>query len=311
MSLTKRRANHGVSTVFGSILFIILVVALMSTLSVALFQYNKASEIALNSEQQRAQEKIALKYLTTDTNNNILKIRIDNMGSVLTKIRAIYIDEQLICDPSTYALTSISPQGFLLLDLQPTTQYVPTSKLIATTETGIKSIEYESVLKGDHTYVQRTPSNFGPLALNYADFTYGGITGSTYPTSGWLPGWTVPGGSEIVWKISVNSTISKNIILNEYSCFTLVTTSSPRTQIPWYIDKVQHQDGTFSNTIQPFENFVTITYRYNTPLNGNQKITFPSNTLSDVFLTCYGSITDVTTSKPYGQTIPFEAILNT
>ncbi len=310
MRLTKKINNKGVSTVVGTILFIILFATLASALFIALSEFNKASQTAINIDQSRNQEKMALKWLTTDSQNNIVQICVNNFGSIATTIRAVYIDDKLVCDPSQYTVTYMSAHQLLAIDLLPKTQYSPNSRLAVATERSTIAIEYEWVLKGETGQPsQAQQSNFGPLQLNYDQFEYSLL--SANPPQ-WQPGWNPPSNTEVIWRINVNNTDNRDITLNKYSCLTLVTASGPSSQLPWYIeiDTIKHFDGSTGPTIHAHENFTSIVYKYGTPLAGSQKV-FASSATSKVFLTFFGIFheTDGRT-KPYGQTIPFEAVVN-
>ena len=61
----KRFGNTGVSTVFGSILLLILAVTLSSALFVVLHRYTSSVQEGIRVEEARLQERIVLHGMTT------------------------------------------------------------------------------------------------------------------------------------------------------------------------------------------------------------------------------------------------------
>ena len=132
----------------------------------------------------------------------------------------------------------------------------------------------------------------------------------TYNPQAVEDGWHPPSSTDVVWKITVQNIDDRIVILNELSCLTLVPNNGG-AQRPWYIEKVIHGDGTSSNSIMPQET-VSIIYRWDTPTSKKASRTFDSECQNRVFLTFYGVFNYPDGSaKPYGQTIPFEAVLIT
>lgn len=308
------KANKGVSTIFASVLFLILITVVVSSLVVAFERFNLVTENAIEIDNARLDEKIVLIYLTTDESNKIENIVISNHGSILSTIRAIYIDNKFICDPSLYTSSSISPQTNLSMTIIPQQTYDPDSFIAVTTEKGTKSMELESNLKGGTPPEPGEVNSFGPLRLHYLDFKYAESIDGVYPppnSEDWIDAWYPVRGEEITWRITVDNTIDRDITLNQYSCFTLVTAYGSRSQLPWYLLEVVHEDGSVNNRIAAHETDVKIFYKYGTPQSGTQKITFPSDTVCNVFLTFYGVFHEVEGTSPYGQTIPFQSVKNT
>jgi hypothetical protein len=59
----------------------------------------------LRIEEEKSQENIALagpEALKLTAGSQIHSIRVDNTGSIAVRIRALYIDHKLICDPSKF-----------------------------------------------------------------------------------------------------------------------------------------------------------------------------------------------------------------
>ena len=74
-------------------------------------------------------------------------ITVNNLGTITTRIRAVYIDNNFICDPTDPSLnpfdTYVNPKDFLNINLPNNLLYEPFSKIEVATERGIKAIEYE------------------------------------------------------------------------------------------------------------------------------------------------------------------------
>jgi len=193
------RKNRALSTVFGTILFLVLVVSAASILFLALFTYNDNLKVATAIEDARSQEKVVMTNLdmvkeTVDgaTTMTITGINITNLGSITSQIRAFYVDNEFICDPSNSSLNPngayINAQNSTLIHLQPV-QFNPTSFITVTTSRGIKAIELESNFL-NITSSGFTPviTNYGPLRLNFSLFYYRQTDPSGIPTGPWQPG---------------------------------------------------------------------------------------------------------------------------
>ena len=302
--------NKGVSTVFGAVLFLILITTLVSTIFVSLYQYDKNAQTALMLEEKRTQEKAIIDALITDAEiTTIEAIHVNNTGSLAARIRAVYIDGTLIFDPSTY-INSKSDSWIFFPSPQP---FIFTSKITIASERGVRSV----VKEGDLVSVSTPPQPevelyFGPLKLDYVKFFYGEYNvDGTYPAPpGWKQGWTVETNTEIVWNITVTNIDDRSVTLSRYSTFTLVP-NKEGAQDPWYIEKVLHKDGSVSPIIVPGET-VDITYRWSTSGQTKHESTPASEGQFRVFLTFYGTFNENSgKSQPYGQTIPFEAVLIT
>ena len=117
-------------------------------------------------------------------------------------------------------------------------------------------------------------------------------------------------GTQIVWNITVTNVDTDNVTLNQYSTFTLIP-NKEGAQDPWYLEKVVHSDESTSPTITPDET-VTLIYRWTTSEQKHNESTPGSEGQYRIFLTFYGTFSEQNGAPiPYGQTIPFEAVLVT
>jgi PKD repeat protein len=317
-----QRHNKGVATVYGTVLLVILVVTLASLLFVGLSRYNQMVQGALMLEDERLQEEIALQSLKTTIAANeteyISAILVNNTGAITVRIRALYVNEVFVCDPSDPSLnprdTYINPQTALWILVPPTLVYVADDKLAVATERGIKSIEYAAVLKNAEGGSQ-PPSDilwyFGPLMLDFDKFYYREVdsVGAYIPSSVWKPGWKVEIGSgTIAWNITVKNIDYRNITLNQYSCLTLWPNDSPSNRRAWYLEPI---NGSTTQFIAVNET-ANLIYVWKTPktIQQDPRSIYTTVCRNRVFLTFFGTFHELDNStKPYGQTIPFEAVI--
>jgi hypothetical protein len=305
----KQTANRGVSTVVGSVLFMILIASVMSTLFVTLFQFNNSSQKSIIQEQARTQENFVIDELIADTGFNIVSgIHVNNTGSIAIRVSAIYINSVLFQQPTGESTTVDPKEGSTILFTSPV-GFNAESKISITSERGVKTLVKEGdFLKGQNPPVQEQELYFGPLKLDFQKFFYAKYQGNNYPDSeGWISGWQVDKGTELVWNITVTDIDYRPITLNKYSCLTLIPNDGG-AQLPWYIEKIEHSDGSNSMTIAP-EETVTITYRWATAQQAKSVSVFSSRAECRVFLTFYGVFNEFGNTRNYGQTIPFEAVL--
>jgi hypothetical protein len=240
----------------------------------------------------------------TLSNDYIVGITVENLGSITSQIRGFYVDNQFICDPSNPSLNPdgahISAQTSKTVSLAPV-QFNPTSVISLTTSRGIKAIELESNFI-NHTSSGYAPviTNYGPLRLNFTLFYYRETTQEGSPMGFWQNGSSVSAAVDYCeWNITVTNIDTRDITLNQYSSLTLVNNEGG-SQFPWYINNP-------SQLIRSNQT-VNIVYIWETqlPCSKAQGFSGFSGETSKVFLTFYGKFSDGIT---YAQTIPFEAIL--
>jgi len=308
----KKLGNKGISTVFGSILILILVLGVAVALFPSIYRYNYSVQEAIKVEDERVQEKIVLCALTTDNSSGteyVSMIFVNNTGTITSRIRAIYIDNEFLCDPSDQGInpddTYIDPQGSKWILLPPGVEYDPAAKLTVATERGIKSSEYEGVLKqsGAPPYAGWR-WNLGPLMLDFNKFYYTNATTDGSYNQQWYPGWWVEiGTGHIVWNITVTNVDNRNITINRYSGFCLFPNVSPQNRRAWYLEL-----PSFTKLIMPNET-VNLIYIWDKPMSTRSQDIYNTICRCKVFLTFFGLFHELDgTTKPYAQTIPFEAV---
>ena len=99
----RKLNNKAVSTVFGSILFIVLAVGVVSALIVTFYHYDQLSSQALGTEKLRLEEKLILVKLEIELSEGteyVTRVLVSNEGTITSKICAVYVDEKFLFDPS-------------------------------------------------------------------------------------------------------------------------------------------------------------------------------------------------------------------
>lgn len=317
MNMVNERRNKGVASVIGSVLMLFLVITLASLLFLSLYSYEENAQESIILEEQRAQEKIVLLSLSTiniSETEYLYALFINNTGTITTRIRAVYIDNILICDPTDPSLnpngTYINAKDSLWVNIPNNLEYSPFSKIEVATERGVKSVEYEWKLRSGSEAEppgETMRFHFGPLLLDFEKFYYTENEGSYDPNS-WKPGWSVEKGTTVVWNVTVTNIDDRDLTINKYSGFTLVSNDGG-VQLPWFIEPPNGQDTVYI----PSNGTVHLIYIWDRPrmTQGvkNQSV-YNQNDRSKVFLTFFGIFHEHDGStKAYGQTIPFEAVL--
>ncbi len=315
--------RKGISTVAGAVLFIILIFALQTTLFLAIYRYNSSIQEAIKTENERVQEKIVLASLVTDNSTGIEQVyalSINNSGAITVRIRAIYVDNQFICDPSDPSInpddTYVNAKETSWIFMPPGVIYNATSIMTIATERGTKSTDYEWRLK--QTGGERPPSRFdkfylGPLMLDFNKFYFAKVDPRTGDIiSPWRHGWQILAGTgSIAWNITVKNIDERDITINQFSVFTLWANDQPSNRLPWYIEPPINR---LTQHIKSNET-VQIIYKWSTPKanqtrNPNTQGIYNTEARCRNFLTFFGIFHELDgTTKPYGQTIPFEAVL--
>ena len=314
----KKLGNKAASSVFGSILFLILVVTLASILFFTLHRYNSLAKESITLEQERMQEREVLYALATQNVSGteyVVAIYVNNSGSITSRIRAVYVDNEFLCDPSNKSLnpddTYINAKESLGITLPLGVEYEPMAKITVATERGIKSTEHQWKLKGgggEPPHYKQKGFYYGPLMLDFNKFYYTECPTGT-PILPWKEGWRIEiGTGEIAWNITVTNVDDRNITINQFSCFTLFPNKSPSNRRAWYLEPRQ----------EPFTQFITVNetvniiYIWDKPKSISNKVQdiYATVCRNKVFLTFFGVFHEHDgTTKPYGQTIPFEAVL--
>jgi hypothetical protein len=320
MHILLEKKNKGIASIFGTVFIFLLVVSLASILFLSLFTYEEKAQESIDLEEERVQERIVLMSLSTKNISGTVyldKLFIHNMGTITTRIRAIYINNGFICDPTNPSLnpsdTYINPKDCLNVQLPDNLLYEPFSTIEVATERGIKSVEYEWILSGGN---QTTPPSeiqkiyFGPLLLDFEKFYYTEVEDDgSYNPDFWQPGWSVEKGLQVAWNITVRNIDDRNITINKNSTFTLVK-NAEGGQCPWYIELPNGLD----TLLIPANTTANLIYIWDGPSSDKTQSLYnpPPRQPEEcrVFMAFFGFFHEKDEStKPYGQTIPFEAVL--
>jgi hypothetical protein len=310
------RDRRGISKVYTSLIFLLLVFSILTLLFLSFFDYNFAVQEQMRIEHERSQEKIALAGLNLNE-TNLSEILVSNIGTIEVRIRAIYVDNSFICDPSTYNATYIAPNNSSWIRLPIGVAFEPEAKITAATERGVKTTEYEGPLvygpAPPEWEYDPTRLYIGPLMLQFDAFWYRKTfqDGTPVPTESWLPGWSIPKGfGYCAWNITVMNIDDRNITINRFSSFNAVPNDSPSNELPWYLEPTNQTDLTQFLPVNQTRNII---YIWSVPkqegTNSAQKMTLPECTCM-VFLTFFGVFHEHDgTTTTYAQTIPFEAAI--
>jgi hypothetical protein len=283
--------KKGISPLFIAIYIALLVVLLFSTIFVGLTISTSSLTDALKVEEDRMLENIKLTKLEYSlANSKVQSLLINNTGAITVRIRAVYIDQDFIFDPHI----AIAPKEAVTIQFPPLPavilEKIINANVTATTERGTKTTETVAKLIGISDY-KYDPNKFycGPLMILFNMFHW-----RTEPAGSWTSGWTISKTNSIVtWRILVTNIDERALTLNLTSCFTLISNdNAPKNEQLWYIDPIRTQ-----MTILP-DRFYFLYF-------SNSKVT-GSNTICINFLVIQGKFSD---GIPFGQTIPFEAVL--
>jgi hypothetical protein len=305
------RCRKGLETI-TAVFMLLLMFAAITAFIAGWTNYNQSVQSQMGVELDRSKEQVLLINQTVE--DNIIKdIELQNTGTIEVQIRALYKtingDTVLVCDPSVDPRlnvdTHIAPTQTLLLNLLPLA-IESEAKIVAATERGVKTIN--SIVPKTTETPPPSPNThkytYGLLELYWEEFQYKQFDNNFNPGGKWDPGWIVNSTSRYVaWKATITNIGTKDIILNELSSFTTVSSSSSDLR-SWYLYS------------QPENQPQSVTLRVDVPTevifvwkaagsNGYKSI-YEQPTVAMVFLTFYGAFDD---GKPYAQTVPFEAAI--
>jgi hypothetical protein len=288
----------------------------------AFFDYNFVVLEQMKIEDERSQERIVLSELGLDNQTCLSNVTVKNTGTIEVRVRAIYVADRttttLICDPSEYMDTYIPTGRSLNISLPSGITFKPEAKIIAATERGVKTKEYEALLvfgppKPNWEY-DPTKLYIGPLMLQFDAFWYRKTRGdgTLDPNEPWNPGWSIPKGfGYCAWNITVMNVDDRNLTINRFSTFNVVPNDSPSNELPWYLEPTNQTSLT---QFLPVNKTRNILYIWADPKEASgdsrpQKMTLPECTCM-VFLTFFGVFHEHDgTTTTYAQTIPFEAAI--
>jgi hypothetical protein len=314
------REKEGVSPLFISIYLALSAILFTAMLFFAHNISSSALKQRLMIEQDRLQERILLagpKALELTESSEVERLRVNNTGSVTVRIRALYIDHKFVCDPSEFEGDAyIEPKECLWINLSSNLSppiilntTTANAQWTVATERGTKTTELGGELIWGEPEIPYSPNKFyfGPLMIVFDMFHWRSGSGS------WRSGWTIPMGTkDVTWRILCVNVDDRPIVLSETSCLTLISNdNSPKDPLPWYIDP------TISNTRLEPAVFNFEHYTWSKPFSeGGAKrrgVTGMSESTTCItFLTFFGHFVEADgTLTPFGQTVPFEAVLVT
>jgi hypothetical protein len=312
--------RKGVSSLFISLYLAILAIIFISTLFIAINTYGSSLVDHMQVEQERMQEALIMagpEALNLSESLVVQSLRVNNTGSITIRIRALYIDQTFICDPSEFAGDAyIEPKEALWIQLSPNVDppivlngTTTIATWTVTTERGTRASEQGGNLKWGGPGTPYTPNKFyfGPLMLIFDMFHWQSESGP------WENGWTIPKGTkDVTWQILLVNVDNRDIIIEETSCFTLISNdNSPKDPKPWYIDP------NLSSTVLTPGVYNFIYYSWSKPFSAGgssrQGLEGLKETTTCInFLTFYGYFREIDGSlTAFGQTIPFESVLIT
>jgi Tfp pilus assembly protein PilV len=303
-----RTDKRGLSMVIGVLILFMIILGVAIAQLITLQRYDSSTMTALTVEEERRQERISLVNLTTESiggSDYIDQITVKNTGSITLLIKSLYIDNNFIFNPSDSSINPyggrINPNSTLIIylnELVPRELYKPTSMIAVASARGTKSAAYEGLLVAEKNPPIIIESGFGPLKLNFTEFYY-----AKYYSNGsigtWMPGWLISNkDGPIVWKIGVQNKSPTTIVLNQNSCFVLMSITTPSSTLSWYINITSPIAITPSQKVQ-------IVFKSSSS-GGTPNSPPGSECQCKIFLAFFGSHQPENT--PYGQTIPFEAV---
>jgi archaellum component FlaG (FlaF/FlaG flagellin family) len=292
--------------VIGVFILFIIILGVAITQLITLQGNDSSAMTALTVEEERRQESISLVGLTIENDSDyIANITVKNTGSITVLIKSLYIDNNFLFDPSDSSINPyggrINPNSTLTISLKeliPRELYKSMSMLAVASARGTKSAAYEAVLAAGKNPPVTIQTSFGPLKLNFTKFYYANYSDGSIGT--WMPGWRISNKEgNIVWKIEVQNIGSDTIVLNQNSCFVLMSVGGSSNPKSWYIDITSPLE------ILPTQ-IVEIVFKLNAQGTRESVPTGKAPYQCKIFLAFFGSHQPENT--PYGQTIPFEAV---
>ena len=306
------RNKKGVSSIFIAIYLSLIGILLISTLFAGQVISRSSLTDYLKIEQDRRQEYFQMTKLVSDTNDlNFTYLQVKNTGAITIRIRALYIDGEFKVDPSLLQGDAyIEPKEALNITLNPP---IPIDEGLnvhwtATSERGTRSSELGMNLWEETSGPIYSPNKFyfGPLMLIFDMFHWKSEDGP------WNSGWDIPEKTrDVTWRILLTNVDNRTITIIEDSDFSIVgNTGQQNWVLNWYIDPEKTE-----MILNPGE-YYFIYYTWSSPYSSSDNritdISFNSETPCLNFLTFAGSFKELDGNiSPFGQTIPFEAVLIT
>jgi len=319
MKKVRRLAGNkrGVSSIFIAIYLSLIGILLISTLYAGQVISRSSITDYLKIEQDRRQENIQIMRFITTSNDQIVYLEIKNTGAITVRLRALYINEKLVVDPSELEGDAyVEPKETLNITLIPPIPLdgpiygnVLNVQWTITTERGTRSSDLGMNLWEETGGPIYTPNKFysGPLMLLFDMFHWRSGTGP------WKNGWSIPkSATDVTWQILLTNVDTRPITITDPSCFTLVgNEQQPNKIVSWFVDP-ELGDLTFDPGQYYF-----VHYTWTKPYSDSSDTIQKANALTVGipcinFLTFTGFFTELNgTETAFGQTIPFEAVLIT
>ena len=316
-----RKFTHnkkGVSSIFIAIYLSLIGILLVSTLYAGQVISRESVTDYLKIEQDRRQENILIYRLITDSDNQFFYyVEVKNTGAITVRLRALYINEIFILDPSTLEGDAyIEPKESFNITLYPPIPLdgpiygnVLNTQCSVTTERGTKSSDLGMNLWAKTGGPIYSPNKFysGPLMLLFDMFHWRSGTGP------WKNGWSIPkSATDVTWRILLTNVDTRPITITDPSCFTLVGNEQNQNKIvSWFVNP---ELGTL--TFMPGQ-YYFVYYSWDKPYSDSSDSIQKPNALTVGipcinFLTFTGFFTELDLSETaFGQTIPFEAVMIT
>ena len=308
--------RRGLSPLFSSIYLILIVLLLFPLMFFAVSVSSTGLKEHMHIEQERMQEQVALigpGAVNLTDNTYVDYLRVNNTGSIIIRLRALYIGHEFICDPSTFSGDAyIMPQETLwvpLYDNNIIIEFDTTFNEVwrITTERGTSAYELGSTLQHGNGEFPYDPNKFyyGPLMIIFDEFYW-----QSESEASWQEGWSISKGTkDVTWRITIANIDDRTIIITEVSALTLISNdNSPKDPVPWYLDPDRSQ-----MTLKPrVLNYLY--YSWSKPASeqgtSRQGVNIPDFTTCITFLTFFGFFVEPEgTLTSFGETIPFEAVL--
>ncbi|MEJ2242425.1 MAG: hypothetical protein P8Y18_09830, partial [Candidatus Bathyarchaeota archaeon] len=247
MKRLKKLAGNkrGVSSIFIAIYLSLIGLLLISTLYAGQVISRSSITEYMKIEQDKRQENIQIMRFITNSNDQIVNLEVKNNGAITVRIRALYINEILVIDPSPLEGDSyIEPKEALnisLITINPLIQLddpvygnVLNAQWTVTTERGTRSSESGMNLWEETGGPIYAPNKFysGPLMLLFDMFHWRSGTGP------WKNGWSIPKtATDVTWQILLTNVDTRPITITDRSCFTLVGNEQQNNRIEsWFVD---------------------------------------------------------------------------
>ena len=292
-----------------AVLMLLIMFATLTGIILAFESYNVNTQEQMRMEQARSQEKITISKIIVDDQNKISSVIVNNIGTVEVKIRALYVDingeitflDSSAPDPSTHMDTYIAPGKSLPINLISKPDFRPEAKIIAATERGVKTMDYEPLLPNpEEPPPLYDPKKLyaGPLMLTFDAFYYQDLKNGFNPDGTWLHGGSIPIKTTCAWKISVTNIGDRDITLTKTSSITTIT-NGPSSVKTWFLDS--SSEDLIVNEASD------IIFIWDNPDDQNTFVKiYDQQGSCMIFLTFFGYYHDQD-QTPYAQTIPFEA----